>query len=136
MIREKDVVELFVPFPNIEANLAVNSHMYICHKSEEGETYLIKCQTFKNYMLTKPIAVHKVIEPSDIRRNPFLRTSLIDCDKLFYIIGVYIPEKRLTKRRRDVCTQLFNNVETELLSDNYITITIDSRELIDLNADL
>ncbi|WP_072536150.1 hypothetical protein [Lactiplantibacillus plantarum] len=134
MIKESDVVSLFVPFPNTDANLALNAHMYICHKVVEGETDLIKCQTFKNKYFIQNEVKHKVVEDPDINRNPFIRKSLIDCDKLFQFIGVYIPEALLAKRRRDVCPGLFRDVETELSAEGYTVPEVNLRELVDING--
>ncbi len=38
MIRRSDVVRIKMPFPDISSDLAVNSHMYICH-SANGNTF-------------------------------------------------------------------------------------------------
>lgn len=134
MIKKRDVVSLFVPFPDIASKLALNSHMYICHKAVEGETDLIKCQTFKNKDFMQNNLKHKVVEDPDISRNPFNKKSLIDCDKLFKFIGVYIPETLLAKRRRDVCPELFNDVEMELLAEGYTVPRVNLGKLVDING--
>lgn len=134
MIKKQDVVRLLVPFPDINSGLASARHMYICHKVVESETDLIKCQSYKNkYFITKKLK-HKVIEAANIQRNPFNHTSLIDCDKLFRFENVCIPEKLLTKNRRDVCSDLFNNVENELLADGYSTPDVSPKKLIAINS--
>lgn len=134
MIKKQDVVSLFVPFPNIDSKLALNSHMYICHRVVEGETDLIKCQTFKNKYFIENNLKHKVVEDPDISRNPFNKKSLIDCDKLFKFIGVYIPETLLAKKRRDVCPELFSHVEMELVADGYTVPRVNLVELVDING--
>lgn len=133
MISAQDVIILKMPYPSISAELALKPHMYICYKNETNTKKLIKSQTFKLSMITtKKLVYHYVIEDSDINRNPFLVRSLIDCDKLF-IINVNVPLDLLTSRRRNVCIELFNAVEQELLSDGYISETIDTSDLKCLN---
>lgn len=51
LISRNDVVRIKMPFPNIKSELAVNSHMYICHKVCGTATHFVKCQTLKPYML-------------------------------------------------------------------------------------
>lgn len=133
MIREKDVVRLRVPFPDISSDLAVQSHMYICYDNTSGKKQLVKCQTFKlSNILGKNAVSHYVREVPDAFRNPFNRPTLIDCDKLFSV-EVTIPVALLTTSRRDVCGPLFASVCDELLADGYSLHEIDVRELKSIN---
>ena len=44
MIDRKDVVTIRIPFPNISSDLAVRSHMYICHHTKQRLKKFVKCQ--------------------------------------------------------------------------------------------
>lgn len=130
MIKPKDVITMRMPFPNISSTLAVKSHMYICHDQIKYNYSLIKCQTFKNrfYNLN-----HKIIEANDIKRNPFKHKSLIDCDKLFKISGVIIPEDLLTKNRRNISDDLFLEINRELKTDGYQVELMNKDDVLKVN---
>ena len=50
MINRSDVVRIKMPFLDITSNLAVNSHMYICHHVSGNTVSFVKCQTIsENY---------------------------------------------------------------------------------------
>ena len=123
-----------VPFPNINAGLALQAHMYICGKEEKPEYGFIKCQTLKPQMLGSRVVRHYVDEPADLNRNPFSRTSRIDCDKFFVTTSVEYDEKLKTTSRPDVSDELYESVKRELAADGYITILVNEDELITLNA--
>lgn len=136
LIKEKDVITLLVPYPTKESALASNSHMYICEIANEGDAALIKCETFKIKFLAHPPVRSFVKEYPSIERNPFVNPTLIDCDKDFHVTGVYIPEKLLAKRRRNICDPLFSKV-VEMLDDNgHESEELNPRELMVLNAAL
>lgn len=115
-----------MPFPNISSMLALSSHMYICYEHVANNYQLVKCQTFKNTFYTLK---HKIIEPGNIKRNPFKHRTLIDCDKLFKLNGLVIPDSLLTTNRRDICAELFSKVDNEIQSDGYES-EIMKRELV------
>ena len=94
---------------------------------------LVKCQTFKNrfYNLN-----HKIIESKDINRNPFNHKTLIDCDKLFRLQQVTIPDTLLTTTRRDICEELFNNVAVELQTDSFEIEVMDNIKVKSVNPDI
>lgn len=116
MINKKDVITIRLPFPTINSALALHSHMYICYAHTVNNYKLVKCQTFKNkfYNLN-----HRIIESENINRNPFEHKTLIDCDKLFKLDGLIIPDSLLATHRRDICDELFYKVTTELQTDSY-----------------
>ena len=122
MINSKDIIRMRMPFSNINSKLAVNSHMYVCYHYQINDYKLVKCQTFKNrfYNLN-----HKIIESEDINRNPFKHKTLIDCDKLFKLNEIIIPESLLTTTRRDICDDLFSKIDVELKTDGYETKGMD-----------
>lgn len=90
MIKEKDVLRMKVPFPNISSGLAVQSHMYICSKSNGNSFGFVKVQTLKPYMINSDIIQHYVDEKANPMRNPFRHSSRIDCDKFIHVIKCYI----------------------------------------------
>lgn len=122
-----------IPYPNIDAKLAVNSHMYIC-KEVVGNVYkYIKCQTLKPKMLSSTLFKHFVDEDADISRNPFQRTTRIDCDKIFVTDSVQYDDRLKTTTRPDICQELYNTVIGELNADGYATIKMNEDELISIN---
>lgn len=133
LIREKDVIRMKVPFPNLSADLALQAHMYICGQDTFPDYGFIKCQTLKPKMLGSSILTHYIDEPSDISRNPFKHTSRIDCDKFFVTASVHYDDKLKTDNRPDVCADLYNLVKSELEADGYHTIALNEDELVLLN---
>lgn len=132
MIRQKDVITIRVPYPNIHSGLAEKAHMYICKKHDiESEYELIKCQSFKNKNLL--YLNHRVIEDANIKRNPFNHKSLIDCDKLFLCQNINIPDIFLTSKRRDVCSDLYDDIIDELNEDGFDIISLSTEEMKCIN---
>ena len=129
MINAKDVVKIKMPYPSIRSDLAVTAHMYIC-KSNNGKYELVKCQTYKP---TITYLRHYVDENADITRNPFIKKTKIDCDKLFALNDVVLDDTLKTSRRPDVCDDLFNSVISELTADGYTVVSPDTNILIGLN---
>lgn len=133
MINTRDVIRMRIPYPDISAGLAVSSHMYIC-KSVNGSVYeYVKCQTLKPKMLAGNLLKHYVDEEADISRNPFLRTTRIDCDKVFVTNSVQYDSRLKTTTRPDVCNELYDAVIKELNADGYDTIEMDEDELTSIN---
>lgn len=96
--------------------MALSAHMYICYEHIANNYQLVKCQTFKNTFYTLN---HKIIESENIKRNPFKHRTLIDCDKLFKLNGLVIPDSLLATSRRNICDELFYDVDVELKTDGY-----------------
>lgn len=133
MINKKDVITIKMPFPDISSRLAVKSHMYICHLKEQNNVGLVKCQTLKPYMLFSSPMKHYWDENPDINRNPFLRTTRIDCDKEFVTNHVRYDYLLRIKNRPDVCDDVLKHIESELLADGFIKCDIDENNLVKLN---
>lgn len=122
-----------VPFPTIDGELAVSSHMYICIQEGVNKQF-VKCQTFKPLHLVPDKLPYKFIrEVPDITRNPFKKITTIDCDKSFCMDNVTISPKLLTASRHDVCGELFNNVETTTGHGDFQQATIQPGPLMQLN---
>ena len=84
-------------------------------------------------LIENPIK-HFIDEPVDLARNPFTRTTRIDCDKLFATESVNYSEKLIASRRCDVCQELYNKVVSELEKDGWDDVSIgDEQKLIELN---
>ena len=136
MINSRDVIRMKVPFPDISSSLAIQSHMYICKDSVHPSYGFIKCQTLKPYMLTSPIMSHYIDEPADVTRNPFKRTSRIDCDKLFTSSSVSYSDSLKATIRTDVCEELFSKIISELVTDGYCSIPIYEPDLVAINSQI
>lgn len=133
LISQKNVIRMKVPFPSISDRLAVQAHMYICGEKELSLCGFVKCQTLKPYMLENELFSHYVDETADASRNPFLRTTRIDCDKLFVTNSVRYDIAMLTPLRPDVCVDLYETVMYELEKDGYEEININETELVSIN---
>ena len=133
LIKERDVIRVKVPFPSIDSDLAVQAHMYICGQDSAPNYGFIKCQTLKPYMINSDIIAHYIDEPANINRNPFSRTSRIDCDKLFTTKSVRYDDGLKTTKRPDVCQDLYDIVKKELSTDGYDIIEVNEDELVSLN---
>ena len=134
MINKKDVIRMKVPYPSISDDMALASHMYICRKQLGNDYEYVKCQTLKPYMLINNPMIHYHDEKPDLTRNPFTRVTRIDCDKLFSTCTVTFDDHMKTTNRPDVCDDLFNKMEIELLADGYQNIKVDEVNLKILNS--
>lgn len=123
-----------VPYPTINDSLAVNSHMYICHMVNGGIYEFVKCQTLKPYMLKNNVLRHYLDEAADITRNPFSRTTRIDCDKAFITYNTIYNDKLKTTARPDVSEDVFIDMEDELQADGYLIVKVQEDELRVLNS--
>jgi len=133
LINQRDVIRMRILYLSISAKLAVSSHMYICKEANNGRYEYVKCQTLKPNMLTGNMIRHFVDEEADICRNPFQRTTRIDCDKLFTTDTVEYGDELKTTARPDVCKELYDEVIRELYADGYDTIKMDEDELVSIN---
>lgn len=133
MIKTKDVLRMKVPYPSISDTLAISPHMYICKTADAPNYEFIKCQTLKPYMMFGGVFNHYVDEPADIIRNPFQRTTRIDCDKVFTTSTVVYNDMLKTTTRPDVCQELFDKIVIELVKDGHDTISLNEDELVRIN---
>ena len=134
MINERNVIRMKFPYPSVSSRLAVQAHMYICKSAEQPRFSFVKCQTLKPYKLINNPLKHFIDEPADLARNPFERTTRIDCDKLFITENVRYDDALIATRRSDVCQELFDNVLAELEQDGWEDISIENeQELAQLN---
>lgn len=133
MIDQNDVVRIKMPFPDLSSDLAVKSHMYICHHIEKNTFCFVKCQTLKPYMLISNPINHYWDETPDISRNPFQKTTRIDCDKEFVTSNVRYDDRLKTTRRPNVSHEVMTHIKEELICDGYISNMIAENDLLSLN---
>ena len=108
MIDKADVITMYIPFPNINPSLALKEHMYICIQDGNDKEFVI-CQSFKpTHLLPNYPPKQYLIEEKNENRNPFSKTTTIDCDKSFCASCIIIDKKILSKR--NVCKELFDSI--------------------------
>lgn len=133
MINRKDVITVKVPFPNISSDLAIMAHMYTC-KSKVGTRHeLIKCQSFKPYMLIQKDIACYIDEDADLARNPFKHKTRIDCDKVFVTTGVDYDSKLRTASRPDICDDLATQIDEKINENPPFYYNLNENELVLLN---
>lgn len=135
MIDQADVITIRVPFPQIDSGLAMHSHMFICMENKAQKKF-IKSQTFKpSHLMANKEPYHCIIESANIERNPFLKKTTIDCDKSFCVDNVTIDSKLLTKRRKNVCEELFKDIQERIKHEFFTEKVLDASEFLSLNKD-
>lgn len=134
MINKRDVICMKIPYPDIGSGLALKPHLYICKNVCDNSYEYIKCQTLKPAMLIHSPTRHFVDEPADISRNPFQRTTRIDCDKIFTTTSVQYDDRLKTSLRPDICQELYDSVLMELSADGYVKVAIDEDKLTHINS--
>ena len=132
MINKREVINLKLPFPNIDSGLARIRHMYICKDSQLNYSF-VKSQTFKASILLH--VKNYIVEPPNLARNPFSKKTLIDLDKEFHINkSVIISRESLCRGpRQDVCEELFEEIIGN--TDNPLHKEFLDEAIIDLNQD-
>jgi len=80
-----------MPYPSIDSELAMISHMFICKKSGNAKE-LLKIQTIKNKHKLDgfPITNYYKLNANDIK-NPCKKDSFVDLEKDFILNNVVIP---------------------------------------------
>jgi hypothetical protein len=123
-----------IPFPDVSSDLAVKAHMYICLEKGRTNKEFLKCQTSKPIHKLKDRPPFKYVEESpDVTRNPFNNTTIIDCDKSFYVENVVISLDILAFRRRNICEELFSSIISEIQHSAFIKEQLDSSLLTSIN---
>lgn len=131
MINKQEVINIKLPFPNIDSDLARIRHMYICKDNTLNYSF-VKTQTFKPTILY--FVDNYIIENPDISRNPFSKPTLIDLDKEFHINNsINISREAICRIRANVCDELF----TEILEKTKKPIykNFDKESVLRLNKD-
>lgn len=80
-----------MPYPSIDSELAMSSHMFICKKSGNAKE-LLKIQTVKNKHRVDgfPINNYYQLNAHDVT-NPCKKDSFVDLEKDFLLNNVIIP---------------------------------------------
>lgn len=113
-----------VPYSLIIDGMDMASYMYIC-RTQSGTYYeYVKCQMLKLYILINNTMAQYHDEKPDLTKNPFTRTTRIDCNKLFSTYTVTYDVQMKITNRLDVCDDLFSKMEQELLTYGYQDINI------------
>jgi len=136
LINPRDVIRLKIPFPDINALLAKQAHMYICsYKEIKGKNIrkFVKCQTLKPYMLQNNTIEHFIDELPNATRNPFLHATRIDCDKLFKTENLQFDVALRTTVRTDICVGLMQEIESKLKVSSVLEYMLGKTELLRLN---
>ncbi|MFM9414130.1 hypothetical protein ACKQTC_07095 [Peptococcus simiae] len=134
MIEARDVIRMRVPFPGIDSRLAMQSHMYICQIKKTNTHGFLKCQTLKPYMLGEQNPMKNFHdEEADLDRNPFVRTTRIDCDRIFSTKAIEYSEKMRTTNRKDICTELFQVLLNKIANETPEVIQVNEDELLRIN---
>jgi len=123
-----------IPFPEIDAQLARDAHMYICLQNEYPMNFL-KCQSSYKHLKNVKSPPYKFVEVvPDIAHSPFTRPTLVDCDKSFLMNQDIIFSKgSLHRRRRDISEELFIKLEEKIKHDDFEEIILDSEVVVRLN---
>lgn len=110
MIDKKEYANLHIAFPDVNSNLAYIKHTYICHR-REGECCTVECQSYRPHNTRQSRLKHKlIVQPS--RKNPFTKTTLVDCDNSYHIV-----DSQLT-RDGVIDDQLFMRIQSEIFGAN------------------
>lgn len=131
LISRDDVVRIRMPFPNVHSGLAVKAHMYI---TRDNKYDLIKAQTFKASVVAR--VDNYLIERPNIDRNPFIRPTLIDLDKIFCLRGIELLDSLKTSIRPNVCLELSQLIDSNLSEHDSLNIPIDNFLSLNSRAEL
>lgn len=128
MIKPQDVFKAYLPFPDIDSELAVRSHMYIC-KEPGVDKEILKIQSLKpHHIFRMPCEVYEMLSPDDAD-NPCEKESIVDLDKTFKLFDVYIPESKLA--RRNIGNSKYNEIRKKLPTKIYEDL--DDYDFLNLN---
>jgi len=133
MIEKKDVITMRIPFPKVDSQLARVAHMYICLENKQKQ--FLKCQTERPHLVDPNSPPYQYVKTMpDIRHNPFVDPTLIDCDKSFIIDhNIVIDEVLLATRRRDVSDELFAKLKEKIKHKNFKEVVLDATIVVQLN---
>ena len=126
---------MLLPFPNLSSALARKPHMYICLENKHPKRFII-CRSTKPYLLEPDMSPYQFIQAMpDIRHNPFIKPTLLDCDKSFSMDNeIMINRALLTTKRRDISEELFCELEYSIRHDKFKEIVLDANDVAQLNS--
>ncbi len=133
LTKEKDIIRIKVPFPNIEGKLATMAHMYLCIESGVNKK-IVSCQTKKPHLLNKNHPPYKLVEvEAPSASNPFSRPTIIACDYAFSLSKVKIAPSMLTIKRRNISDEIYDKVLIEIAHKEFHIKVINKHELLSIN---
>lgn len=119
---------MYIPFPDIDSDLAVTKHMYMCQKPGIDKE-LLKIQSLKpKHMLGMPCRKYELLYAED-EDNPCKKDSFMDLDKTFELFDVCIPKSKLANR--DIGSMTYEKIKEKLPTVQYIRL--DDYDFLDLN---
>ncbi|WP_074566299.1 hypothetical protein [Streptococcus equinus] len=140
MISERDVIKVFMPFPNEDSGLAVKKHYYICDKIESNDKYLFKCQTKKANLIIKNGGIKKfmnnyyIIRPSSF--VPFKRETAVDKQKVFKLQDTTVPKSYLSPEKpSEIPISTYKEIITAIRNRGFRYVEIDKPKFVSLNPD-
>ncbi|MGL9742736.1 hypothetical protein [Enterococcus sp. DIV1368c] len=141
MTIEGDVIKLKVPYPNVESGLAKKRHMYVFAERHETGKGLFVCTSKKPKHIKKGIPPFNRFEISPEEegcrvKSPFIKTTLVDCDRLFFLNGISVPMALLTEPRC-ICKEYLEKILSIRKNNKKCEIvTLKSESIISLNPSL
>ena len=130
-----------MPFPDVNSDLALIKHYYICYSNVQNNKILFKCQTHKATMIAKCGGNKKFRENSYLIRAgnqvPFVRNTVVDKKQIFALNDTMIPKKYLSPEKpSDIPEQIYEDIVKEIITDSKPAIrTIDKEKFIKLNTE-
>ena len=130
-----------MPFPDVNSDLALIRHYYICHSNVQNNKILFKCQTHKATMIAKRGGNKQFRENYYLIRAgnhvPFVRNTVVDKKQIFKLNNTMIPKLYLSPEKpSDIPEQIYENIVKEIITDSKPAIrTINKEKFIKLNTE-
>ena len=130
-----------MPFPDVNSDLALIRHYYICHSNVQNNKILFKCQTHKATMIAKCGGNKKFRECYFLIRAgdkvPFVRNTVVDKKQIFKLNNTMIPKLYLSPEKpSDIPEQIYEDIVKEIITDSKPAIrTINKEKFIKLNTE-
>ena len=130
-----------MPFPDVNSDLALIKHYYICYSNVQNNKILFKCQTHKATMIAKCGGNKKFRESYFLIRAgdkvTFVRNTVVDKKQIFKLNNTMIPKLYLSPEKpSDIPEQIYEDIVKEIITDSKPAIrTIDKEKFIKLNTE-
>jgi hypothetical protein len=134
LIEKREVILLKIAYPDLHSGLAKVAHMYICYQKVNQTKRLLKCQSYKLSNIVGGSGINRyVIEQPNLSRNPFTKTTIIDCDKLF-LTKETISRDFLHEGRNNISEELYDSIDAKIRGYNPIRIKLSKDAIAVLNG--
>lgn len=127
MIKEKDVIKVYMPLPGMDSELARTKHYYICNQNINFSKILFKCQTQKANMITKFGGKENfnkkfcIIRPSSF--VPFIRSTVVDKEQVLELLNTTIPLDCLSPEKpHTIPDSVYHTLVSEIKMENFFKI--------------